>query len=235
MKLSVIIPCYNFESYLEKCIQSVLDQETDFEFEIIVGDDCSTDSSPEILSRYVGRIGYYVNHKNLGYGRNTVKLIGMCSGEYITYIDGDDFLTDPKKFQRQVDFLDSNSDYVMHSTGCFYATPEGENSGTIVSPILPEPTTDELLGVNYVGFGRTFRNIRDLSFDWMKDIKFHDWAMNFELSLRGKIRCEDFVSGGYRLSGKGIITSMEAEDVYSQNRTCMEKLRKRLDDYKNNN
>lgn len=235
MKLSVIIPCYNFESYLDKCIQSVLEQETNFDYEIIVGDDCSSDSSATILSNYIGRISYYVNQNNFGYGENTVKLISLCRGEYITYLDGDDFLTDNQKFQKQIDFLDANPEYVMHSTGCFYATPEGEFSGTIITPVIEEPTTEELLSTNYVGFGRTFRNIKNISFEWMKDIKFHDWAINFELSLLGKIRCENFVSGGYRISGNGIITSLDDGDIYNHNQICMEKLAYRLNDFKNKN
>lgn len=227
MMLSVMIPCYNFESYIEHCVNSVLAQETDFDFEVIVGDDCSKDGTLSVLNSLGDRIKFYSNTENLGIAKNTRKLLSMCRGKYVSYIDGDDFLTDPKKLQRQVDFLESNPEYVMHSTGCFHSDATG-HSGTFITPLVQEPTSAELMYVNYVGFGRTFRNMPGMSPEWMDDIKFHDWAMNFEISLRGKIRCEDAITGGYRILGSGIITSLSSDQVNEQNHRCHERLVERM-------
>lgn len=228
MMLSVMIPCYNFEKYIEKCVSSVLAQETDFDFEIIVGDDRSTDDTLSVLERLPEKVKFYTNTENLGIAKNTRKLLGMCTGKYVAYIDGDDFFTDPKKLQRQVDFLESNPEYVMHSTGCFYADADGNHSGAVISSLMSEPTPADLAHVNYVGFGRTFRNMPGLSPEWMDGIKFHDWAMNFEISLRGKIRCVDDVTGGYRILGTGIITSLSADQVDESNNQCHQMLVKRM-------
>lgn len=228
MMLSVMIPCYNFEKYIEHCVNSVLAQETDFEIEVIVGDDCSTDDTVAVLKRLPSKVKFYSNSENLGIAKNTRKLLGMCTGKYVAYIDGDDFFTDPKKLQRQVEFLEANPDYVMHSTGCFYAGADGRPSGAIISSLMTEPTAKDLVHVNYVGFGRTFRNMPDLSPEWMDGIKFHDWAMNFEISLRGKIRCVDDVTGGYRILGTGIITSLAPEQVDESNDQCHQSLVKRM-------
>jgi UDP-glucose 4-epimerase len=227
MMLSVMIPCYNFEPYIEYCVESVLSQVTDFDFEVIVGDDCSTDGTHLILDRLSDRIKFYTNETNLGIAKNTRKLLGMCRGKYVSYIDGDDFLTDINKLQRQVDFLESNPDYVMHSTGCFYSNDKGEVTNYI-TPLLEEPTSEQLAHVNYVGFGRTFRNMPGLSPEWMDEIKFHDWAMNFEISLRGKIRCEQTFTGGYRILGTGIITGLSESEIGDSNSKCSARLVERM-------
>lgn len=230
MKVSVIIPCYNFEKYIKQCIDSVLLQETDFDLEIIVGDDHSKDGTLSVLESFSGRIKFYTNDENLGIAKNTRKLLSMCTGKYVSYIDGDDFFTDNKKIQKQVEFLESNTEYVMHSTGCFYADEEGQPSGVIISPLLQEPNYENLLHVNYVGFGRTFRNMPNISPEWMDDIKFHDWAMNFEISLRGKIMCDNSVTGGYRILGSGIITGLSSEQVHEHNQKCHQRLAERIND-----
>lgn len=225
--LSVMIPCYNFEKYIGKCVESVLSQVTNFDFEVIVGDDCSTDATKEVLEGLSKKIKFYSNEVNLGIAKNTRKLLGMCSGKYVSYIDGDDFLTDPNKLQRQVDFLETNKEYVMHSTGCFYSNDNGDAT-SFVTPLIEEPTSEDLKNVNYVGFGRTFRNMPNLSPEWMDDIKFHDWAMNFEISLRGKVKCEQAVTGGYRILGSGIITSLKESDIQDHNAICSRRLNDRM-------
>lgn len=233
MKVSVIIPCYNFENYIRQCIDSVLSQITNFEFEVIIGDDLSSDNSALILNEYKGRISYYVNGKNLGLARNTRKLVEMSNGQYITYIDGDDFYTDPYKLQKQVDFLDSNPDYVMHSTGYTYSDKDGNTQLHLV-PLMSDITSQDLLNSNYVGFIRMFRNIPGVASEWMDEIEFHDWAMNFEISLYGKIKCEDWIGGAYRLLGDGLITGLSDEQINQQNNKCREIFSKRLQNKMNN-
>lgn len=233
MKVSVIIPCYNFENYIRQCVDSVISQITNFEFEVIVGDDLSSDNSALILNEYKGRISYYVNGKNLGLAKNTRKLVEMSNGQYITYIDGDDFYTDPYKLQKQVDFLDSNPDYVMHSTGYTYSDKDGNTQLHLV-PLMSEITSQDLLNSNYVGFIRMFRNIPGVVSEWMDEIEFHDWAMNFEISLYGKIKCEDWIGGAYRLLGDGLITGLSDEQINQQNNKCREIFSKRLQNKMNN-
>jgi glycosyltransferase involved in cell wall biosynthesis len=231
MKLSVIILCYNFEKYIRQCIDSVLSQVTDFEFEIIVGDDLSSDQSVNILNEYKGRIGYYVNSKNMGLARNTKKLVDMACGEYITYIDGDDFYTDINKLQRQVDFLDKNPEYVMHSTGYTYADEYGNTEHHLI-PLIEEPTSEDLLSTNCVSFARMFRNLPDIAAEWMNYLEFHDWVMNFEISLRGKIKCETWIGGAYRITGNGLITGISHETIYEQNQKCRDIFTKRYSEIK---
>ena len=128
MKLSVIIPCYNFEEYIEQSILSAVAQKTNFEFEILVRDDFSTDRSQLNIDRvdnFNSIVRVIKPIENLGFFKNISLLINECKGEYIAYLDGDDYFTDPHKLQKQVDFLDNNPDYVMTFTGYWVREPNG--------------------------------------------------------------------------------------------------------------
>ena len=126
-KLSVVFITYNHKDYVEKALRSVLAQETDFPFEIIVGDDCSTDGTQEILKSIAAeypeheakgpndkQIRLCIRKENTG-GRPTLNVyetIKKCTGEYIAFLEGDDYWTDTCKLQKQVDLLESGSEYI---------------------------------------------------------------------------------------------------------------------------
>lgn len=94
-KISIIIPVYNVEKYLRRCLDSVLNQ-TYNNFEIICIDDCSLDSSKEILIEYVrshgNKIRVLYNESNLGLGKTRERGIEAASGEYLMFIDSDDYV-----------------------------------------------------------------------------------------------------------------------------------------------
>ena len=115
-KLSVIFITYNHKDYVEKALKSVLDQETDFPFEVVVGDDCSTDGTQEILKGIAKdhpNVRLFLRSENTG-GRPTLNVYETtkrCTGKYLAYLEGDDYWTDTHKLQKQVDFLDSHEEY----------------------------------------------------------------------------------------------------------------------------
>ena len=111
MKVSVIIPCYNFEDYIEQSILSAVSQKTNFEFEILVRDDMSSDNSQVCIERvatFNPNVKYFKPEENWGF-KNIKFLIEQCKGEYIAWLDGDDYWTDIHKLQKQVDFLDTTT------------------------------------------------------------------------------------------------------------------------------
>ncbi len=116
-KLSVIFITYNHKDYVAKALRSVLAQETDFDFEVVVGDDCSTDGTQEILKQIAGedpRVKLYLREQNTG-GRPTLNVYETtrrCTGEYLAYLEGDDYWTDTHKLQKQVSFLEEHSEYI---------------------------------------------------------------------------------------------------------------------------
>lgn len=110
MKLSVIVLTYNLEKYIGKCLDSVVQQKVNFDYEIVICDDGSSDQTVDILREYAKHytnIKLFVNTINLGFSGNFCKSVSLCSGDYIAYFDGDDIML-PNKLQKQVDFLDSN-------------------------------------------------------------------------------------------------------------------------------
>jgi glycosyltransferase involved in cell wall biosynthesis len=108
---------YNHEHFLADALDSILMQETDFNFEIVVGDDCSTDGTRGILldyqKRHPDRVRPILHKHNVGMQRNTLATLEACRGEYIALLDGDDYWLSPKKLQSQVETLDSHPEYSM--------------------------------------------------------------------------------------------------------------------------
>jgi len=123
--VSVMIITYNHEKYIAQAIESALMQKTNFDYEIVIGEDCSTDKTRDIVieyaKKYPEKIKPILNEENLGAIANLVKTLKHCKGKYVALLEGDDYRTDPYKLQKQVDFLESNPDYgLVHSDCDFY-------------------------------------------------------------------------------------------------------------------
>jgi len=116
-KISVIMLTYNHAPFLKEAIEGVLMQKTDFDFELIICDDASTDHSEDFIKPYAERypyqIKYYRHNLNIGFVENQRFAFQKASGKYLAYCEGDDYWTDPFKLQFQYDFLEKNSEFVM--------------------------------------------------------------------------------------------------------------------------
>lgn len=134
VRVSVIVLTYNHEKYIRRAIESALMQRTDFHYEILVGDDASTDATPRILQEYAEKypekFRLFLREKNLGASRNGYELAVNARGKYIANLDGDDFWTDEEKLQIQSDFLDSHPQYI----GCSHKYAIVGEGGLPVSP-----------------------------------------------------------------------------------------------------
>jgi glycosyltransferase involved in cell wall biosynthesis len=137
-KVSVFMITYNHENYITQALESILMQKCDFNFEIVVGEDCSTDKTREILLGY--KIKYpkifklLLNEKNIGAVRNQINTLKGCRGEFIAICEGDDYWTDPYKLQKQVDFLEANTECgIIVTKGKIF--DESKNSFLNVLPI----------------------------------------------------------------------------------------------------
>lgn len=108
---------YNHERFIAQALESVLMQKTDFEYELIIGEDCSSDGSREIIrsyeKRFEGKMKPLYRDKNLGMAGNLMDCLERCTGQYIAVLEGDDFWTDDQKLQKQAAFLDEHPEYVM--------------------------------------------------------------------------------------------------------------------------
>ncbi|MFT5592928.1 MAG: glycosyltransferase involved in cell wall biosynthesis [Oceanicoccus sp.] len=111
IKVSVCVVTYNQEKYIAECLQSLVDQKTTFNFDVIVSDDCSTDSTANIIMEYSRNypdiIKPVIRRGNIGAGRNYIETHALAKGEYIAHMDGDDYALQGK-LQSQADYLDSH-------------------------------------------------------------------------------------------------------------------------------
>lgn len=126
--VSVIVQTFQHAAYIAQCLDGILMQKTDFPFEILVGEDESTDGTREICieyaKKYPDKIRLFLHSRenvifinNHPSGRfNLLWNLYHAKGKYIAWVDGDDYWTNPSKLQKQVDFLEKNSKYSMTCT-----------------------------------------------------------------------------------------------------------------------
>jgi len=116
IKVSVCVVTYNQERYIAECLQSLVDQVTDFPFEIIVGEDCSTDETRKVVEsfaqRYPDLIVRNYHDKNVGAVQNAITSYRMAKGKYICHMDGDDGAL-PNKLKKAAGLLDDRDELVM--------------------------------------------------------------------------------------------------------------------------
>ncbi len=115
LRVTVVCVTYNHEKYIAQALDGILMQKTNFDFEVLVGDDASTDKTPEIVREYAKKhpdiIKPVLRRKNIGAAKNSIDLYKRVKTEYVAICDGDDYWSDPYKLQKQVNFLDKHKDY----------------------------------------------------------------------------------------------------------------------------
>ncbi|NSZ76585.1 glycosyltransferase family 2 protein [Agrobacterium tumefaciens] len=196
MKLSVCVVTYNHEPFIRQCIESAANQAVSFNYEIVVGEDHSPDGTlailKDLLLQFPDKIRLKERPYNFGAELNFNQTISECLGEYVAFLEGDNFWTDEDKLQKQVDFLDANPDVAF----CFHQTPyidiTGERTGVILPPENPPAITDIsflLHEYNPVPLGSMVvrRSLLDDLADWVSGLKLGDWPLCFMLASRGNI------------------------------------------------
>lgn len=202
IKVSVCVVTFNHEKYIRRALDSVLMQEVNFPIEILVGDDCSTDGTQEILKQYDGvspNLKIVLRKENL-WGRpdnNSWLLRASAKGKYVITLEGDDFWLDKKKLQKQADFLDQHDDFIAVAHRCVVVGDDSEP----IDEIYPECNDPEYTMDHYASNilpGQTatvmYRNIYqnapkiDLSILHSALIP-GDRLLNFALLCYGRIGC----------------------------------------------
>jgi glycosyltransferase involved in cell wall biosynthesis len=130
-KVTVCVVTYNQKRYIRQCLQSILDQSANFDFDIIVGDDASTDGTTDIVKefsiRYPGKVKAVLHNKNVGPAQNYFSVHNIATGNYIAHVDGDDYCL-PMKLQTQADLLDTDAKCNMVFHRMMVQRPNGEIS-----------------------------------------------------------------------------------------------------------
>ena len=210
-KLSVCVVTYNHGHWLQECLQSIVDQVTDFPFEVIVGDDCSTDVITkkvlqEFAHNYPNLIVPLLRDFNMGGAgtQNWFDVMRRARGEYIAHIDGDDRML-PGKLQKQSDFLDQHFDCAMvtHDLLKF----DGETGNTIAEHFthlhIPEITDMKFLLLNGCYFGHSSKMFRrSAMITLFRDRLTVDIFLHIEHASKGNIGYIGEVLGEYRKSSR---------------------------------
>lgn len=166
-KVTVYLSTYNQEEFVAQALDSILMQKTSFPFEIIAADDCSTDGTQAVIldyaDRYPGRIIPFFTNPNVGGCRKLTDCIdaGLFRGEYLAYLEGDDYWLGEDRLQTLVDFLEEHPKYSRVSHKRLVIDENGKELGFDISDaVLEKPFTidDFLAGRNYSDFGSVFRN-----------------------------------------------------------------------------
>lgn len=147
--VSIICETYNHESYIRTCLDSLLAQETDYPFEIIVHDDASTDSTPAIVAEYAkkhpGVVRPLLQSENqLSQDRNPFDLgAALATGRYLACCEGDDFWIDPGKLEMQVSYLENHPECTFCFTNAQYFD---DKTSSFTGPLLPRfPSEKKIL------------------------------------------------------------------------------------------
>ena len=205
MKLSVFVVTYNQEQYIRQCLESIAMQKVNFDYEVVIGDDCSTDGTGAICDEFAAKypqIKVYHHPQNLGLLKNWEFVMNKCKGEYIALIEGDDYWIDEHKLQRQVDWLDAHPDYTLTFTR---AEIQYENGATIDAekdlPYLEEREycADEICrDFRVLSSSVVMRNcLRPVRYS--DQLLYADTYTFIELCKRGKAYCVGVPTVTYRI------------------------------------
>ncbi len=150
--VSVQMITYNHERYVRRAILSILMQRTSYDFNIVIGEDCSTDKTRNIIKsiaeKYPGKFKLILHNKNVGALANQQSVSEASESKYITICEGDDYWADAYKLQKQVDFLEKNQEYGLTFGNVMVLTSEGKLYPRCSRRIS---TFEDILRVNGIG------------------------------------------------------------------------------------
>ena len=204
--VSIVMITYGHEQFIREALEGVLMQEGGFDLELIIANDCSPDNTNLIISEILKshpkahKIRYINHEKNLGMMPNFIFALQQAYGNYIALCDGDDYWTDPLKLQKQIDFLENNSEYNLvghHATDSnSKLIGKHENDSFSFEDIyyrtLIIPTASLVFRNNIV-----FE-------DWITKVYGGDKAIIFLNAKKGKLKILPFLGSFYRLHSGGI-------------------------------
>lgn len=213
--VSVSVTTYNHENYIRECLDSILSQKTDFEFEVLLGEDHSTDRTravcEEYAKKYPDKIRLFLHDRSKTIyiggnptGRyNLLYNLSKAKGRYIALCDGDDFWTDPEKLQKQVDFMEANPNFAL----CFHPVKvvfeNNEEPESIYPENKPNLTIRGLLKKNFIQTNSVLYR-RQKYEDIIPDVMPGDWYLHLYHAQFGKIGYVSKVMSVYRRHEGGL-------------------------------
>jgi glycosyltransferase involved in cell wall biosynthesis len=200
--LSVCLITYNHSNYIRQAIDSVLMQHVNFEWELIIADDASTDGTQEILLEYKKKFPQFIRlvlqPTNVGPAQNWLDLITTPKAKYIAYFEGDDYWTDSLKLQKQVDYLEQNH----HVSICLHNCNIEENGIMIGNPwgdLFQKYSVENVIKRRILGPSASYLFRNEIQFPpWFSKVYGGDSALLFLLAQIGEIHYLPDVMSVYR-------------------------------------
>ena len=232
--VSIMVLAYNHDKYIRECLDSLVSQIADFEYEIVIGDDCSTDSTREICfeyqRRFPGKVRVLWSEENLySYAGNELRVRYKCRGEYVTYCEGDDYYIDNHKLQKQVDLIRKTdavmcvaftdwvySDHVVHST--YYPPAYNKSSGEPIILTVEDFKRHYFHTTTYMMRRDAFMALDTI---YPRFVGLRSMQVAFCMAYQGKVCLLSEIVTAYRWTGTGEATSLNVFRAICFNITAM--------------
>jgi glycosyltransferase involved in cell wall biosynthesis len=231
--VSVHLLTYNHAKFIRQSVESVINQQTDFKFEIIIGDDCSKDGTAEIVKEYEAKypdlIKVVSGATNGGPQPNSIRILNNCRGKYMAALEGDDYWIDPLKLQKQVDFMEKNPDFAICFTNTKVEFFDGDEQPYNLNDNIEKDVFElnDLIAETEVWFMGTATLFYTKSSifpiqPWFPKTKSGDIPMIMLAARHGKIKYLPDVTAAYRKHAAGASNTDGKDDaVFLENRIMM--------------
>lgn len=210
--VSVCLITYNQEKFIRETLDGILMQKTDFHVEVVIGEDCSTDSTrlicDEYISKFPDKIRSLYHTKNVGMAQNWILTMKACKGKYIAICEGDDYWTDPLKLQKQADLMEAHPEYSMcaHNAdileyGNLKKLPPINSTELDINDIIQKDW-----GIMTASI--MFRSDELAIPEWYGEIKNCDYALQLLMGTKGKMGILPDIMSVYRKHEAGISSTL---------------------------
>ncbi len=219
-KVTVCVITYNQRRYIAQCLQSLVDQKTNFDFEIIVGDDCSTDGTRAVVQEFMARHPQIVRGKfqprNSGGSRNNIEVHDAAAGQYVAHLDGDDYAL-PGRLQLQADLLDRDPqcNAVWHRVDYFDDSGGfcSGNTADLSSFKAGLVTFSDAIQLGFIAPYSALMYRRSARSAVASSRQLLDVHLTWDLLCTGHGHIVDAVLGRYRIASSGSLTAASRQNV----------------------
>lgn len=231
-KVSALLQTYNHEPYIAQAIESVLVQRGAAPFEIVIADDCSTDGTRAIVEEYARSrpdlFRLVLPERNLGAGQIFLRALESARGEYVAYLDGDDYWTSPDKLRKQARALDTHPKWAtcFHDAMVFF--DDGSKPSRPATPAFHKDTfeLEDILRSCFIpGPSWMVRRAACDAFpSWAVEFAWSDWLLHICAARHASIGYIDEVMAAWRVHPGGMFSSRDRSDQIEEDLRVYEHL-----------
>lgn len=244
IKVSICLLTYNHKKYIKKAIDSILNQKTNFKYEIIIRDDASSDGTTDIIKKYHKKypetIKLVLNKENKHNGKSRIfkELKDYWNGKYIAILEGDDYWIDPYKLQKQYDFMENNPDYSQVFTNYKVLNDITKKTKRVLRKSKDYSVEDIIIGDGEM-FSISSIFVRE---DMLYPIDnfyylspFEDYVSVLSLALHGKTHFLKDYTTIYRINAENSWTTMlKTGDESKKRKYLYDEMKKMLEEFNKN-